>query len=208
MYMKKNDCKLVNGEPFNKDLKSINVKTYEEQKQVIKNYIKEKYFNDKKDGYRMVLLAIVLTIFLVITLNVPIHWIAVKTHLPIILLTVLNVVISFMVAIRVVATVETFSKGIWQDSYPKTPAPKGIISVSSDDKETLFEKLFEYNVIGVKKIDDNSFAVLVTEKDGNKLYPTDYTYISYDVSSQMIVGRWYSTIDFVYNKAKALKIKD
>ena len=110
--MMKNDCKLVNGEPFNKDLKSIDVKTYEEQKQVIKNYIKEKYFNDKKDGYRMVLLAIVLTIFFVITLDVPIHWIAVKTHLPIILLTVLNVVISFMVTIRVVATVETFSKGI------------------------------------------------------------------------------------------------
>lgn len=206
--MMKNDYKLVNGEPFNKDLKSINVKTYEEQKQVVKNYIKERYFNDKRDGYRMVLLTIVLTVFLVITLDVPIHWIAVKTHLPIILLTVLNAVISFMVAIRVVATVEAFSKGIWQDSYPKTPAPKGIISVSSDDKETLFEKLFEYNVIGVKKIDDNSFAVLVTEKDGNKLYPTDYTYISYDVSSQMIVGIWYSTIDFIYNKAKARKIKD
>jgi len=29
--MMKNDYKLVNGEPFNKDLKSINVKTYEEQ---------------------------------------------------------------------------------------------------------------------------------------------------------------------------------
>lgn len=42
--MKKNDCKLVYGEPFNKDLKSINVKTYEEQRSVLKNYIKEKYF--------------------------------------------------------------------------------------------------------------------------------------------------------------------
>lgn len=205
--MMKNDCKLVNGEPFNKDLKSINVKTYEEQKQVMKNYLKERYFNDR-NGYRMSLSAIILTIFLVISLDVPMHWIAAKTHLPIILLTVLNVVISFMVAVRIVATVEVYSKGIWEDSYPKTPAPKGIISVSSDDKETLFEKLFEYNVIGVKKIDGNSFAVLVTEKDGNKLYTTDYTYISYDVSSQMIVGRWYSTIDFIYNKAKALKIKD
>lgn len=207
IYMMKNDCKLVNGEPFNKDLKSINVKTYEEQKQVMKNYLKERYFNDR-NGYRMGLLVIILTIFLVISLDVPMHWIAAKTHLPIILLTVLNVVISFMVAIRIFATVEVYSKGIWEDSYPKTPAQKGIISVSSDDKETLFEKLFEYNVIGVKKVDDNSFAVLVTEKDGNKLYTTDYTYISYDVSSQMIVGRWYSTIDFIYNKAKALKIKD
>lgn len=206
--MMKNDYKLVNGEPFNKNLKSINVKTYEEQKQVVKNYIKERYFNDKRDGYRMVLLTIVLTIFLVITLDVPMHWIAIKTHLPIILLTVLSIVISFMVAIRVVATVEAFSKNIWEDSYPKTSAPKGIISVSSDDKETLFEKLFEYNVIGIKKVDDNVFNVLVTEKDGNKLYTTDYAYISYDVSSQMIVGRWYSTIDFIYNKAKALKIKD
>ena len=207
--MMKNDCKLVNGEPFNKDLKSVNVKTYEEQRQVLKNYIKEKYFSGK-DGIRLVVLTIVLTIILIITLDVPMHWIAIKTHLPIVLLTILNMVISFMVAIRVVATVEMYSRGINKSAYPASTndIPKGIIVVSPWDKETLFEKFVEYNVIGVKKVDDNTFNILVSEKDGNKLYTTDYTYISYDVSSQMIVGRWYSTIDFIYNKAKALKIKD
>lgn len=115
-----------------------------------------------------------------------------------------------MVAIRVVATVEMYSRGINKNAYPTSTndIPKGIIVVSSWDKEILFEKFVEYNVIGVKKVDDNTFNILVSEKDGNKLYTTDYTYISYDVSSQMIVGRWYSTIDFIYNKAKALKIKD
>ena len=207
--MMKNDCKLVNGEPFNKDLKSINVKTYEEQRQVLKDYIKERYFSGK-DGIRLVVLTIVLTIILIITLDVSMHWIAIKTHLPIVLLTILNVVISFMVAIRVVATVEMYGRGINKNAYPTSTndIPKGIIVVPSWDKEILFEKFFEYNVIGVKKVDDNTFNVLVVEKDGNKLYTTDYTYISYDVSSQMIVGRWYSTIDFIYNKAKALKIKD
>ena len=119
-------------------------------------------------------------------------------------------VISFMVAIRVVATVEMYSRGINKNAYPTSTndIPKGIIVVPSWDKEIIFEKFVEYNVIGVKKVDDNTFNVLVAEKDGNKLYTTDYTYISYDVSSQMIVGRWYSTIDFIYNKAKALKIKD
>lgn len=175
---------------------------------MLKDYIKEEYFSGK-DGIRLVVLTIVLTIILIITLDVPMHWIAIKTHLPIVLLTVLNMVISFMVAIRVVATVEMYSRGINKNAYPTSTndIPKGIIVVSPWDKETLFEKFVEYNVIGVKKIDDNSFAVLVTEKDGNKLYTTDYTYISYDVSSQMIVGRWYSTIDFIYNRAKALKIK-
>lgn len=207
--MMKNDCKLVNGEPFNKDLKSINVKTYEEQRQVLKDYIKERYFSGK-DGIRLVVLTIVLTIILIITLDVSMHWIAIKTHLPIVLLTILNVVIFFMVAIRVVATVEMYSKGIYKNSYPTSThdIPKGIIIVSPDDKKTLYEKFLGYNVIGVKKVDDNTFNVLVVEKDGNKLYTTDCTYISYDVSSQMIVGRWYSTIDFIYNKAKALKIKD
>ena len=207
--MMKTDCKLVNGEPFNKDLKSINVKTYEEQRQALKDYIKEKYFSGK-DGIRLIVLTIVLTILLIITLDAPMHWIAIKTHLPIVLLTVLNMVISFMVAIRVVATVEMYSRGINKNAYPTSlvDVPKDVIVVSPWDKETIFEKFVEYNVIEVKKIDDNSFAVLVTEKDGNKLYTTDYTYISYEVSSQMIVGRWYSTIDFVYNKAKALKIKD
>lgn len=33
--MMKNDYKLVNGEPFNKDLKSINVKTYLTKQQQI-----------------------------------------------------------------------------------------------------------------------------------------------------------------------------
>lgn len=146
--MMKNDYKLVNGEPFNKDLKSINVKTYEEQKQVVKNYIKERYFNDKRDGYRMVLLTIVLTVFLVITLDVPIHWIAVKTHLPIILLTVLNAVISFMVAIRVVATVEAFSKGIWQDSYPKTPAQKELFQYPQTTKKLFLKNYSNIMLLG------------------------------------------------------------
>lgn len=198
----KNDYKLVNGEPFDKDLKSINVKTYEEQRQVLKDYIKEKYFSGK-DGVRLVVLTIVLTILPIITLDVPMHWMAIKTQLPIVLLTVLNMVISFMVAIRVVATVEMYSRGINKNAYPTSTndIPKGIIVVSPWDKETLFEKFVEYSVIGVKKVDDNAFNVLVAEKDGTKLYTTDYTYINY------IVGRWYSTIDFIYDKAKALKIR-
>lgn len=177
--MMKNDCKLVNGEPFNKDLKSIDVKTYEEQRSVLKGYIKEKYFSGK-DGIRLVVLTIVLTIILIITLDVPMHWIAIKTQLPIVLLTILNMVISFMVAIRVVATVEMYSRGINKSAYPTSTddIPKGIIVVSPWDKEILFEKFVEYNVIGVKKVDDNTFNILVTEKDGNKLYTTDYTYIS------------------------------
>lgn len=101
----KNDCKLVNGEPFNRDLKSINVKNYEEQKQVLKDYLKERYFSGK-DGVRMVVLTVVLIIFLIITLDVPMHWIAIKTHLPIALFTFLNIIISIMIAVRVVATVE------------------------------------------------------------------------------------------------------
>lgn len=190
--MMKNDYKLVNGEPFNKDLKSINIKTYEEQRQVLKDYIKERYFSGK-DGIRLVVLTLVLTIILIITLDVSMHWIAIKTHLPIVLFTILNVVISFMIAIRVVATVEMYGRGINKNAYPTSTndIPKGIIVVSPWDK-----------------VDDNTFNVLVAEKDGNKLYTTDYTYINYDVSCQMIVGRWYSMIDFIYNKAKALKIKD
>ena len=201
--MKKSDCKLVNGEPFNKDLRSINVKTYEEQRSVIKGYIKERYFSDK-DGIRMAGVAIALTILLIITFGILVHWIAIRTHLPIVLLTVLNIVISFMVAVRVVATVEVYSKGGAKNAFPisTNDVPKGIIVVSPYDKETLFEKFFEYNVIGVKKVDDNTFNILVAEKDGNKLYTTDYTYISYDVSCQMIAGRWYSIVDFIYDKAK------
>lgn len=55
--MMKNDCKLINGEPFNKDLKSVNIKTYEEQRQVLKDYIKEEYFSGK-DGIRLVVLTL------------------------------------------------------------------------------------------------------------------------------------------------------
>ena len=145
-------------------------KAYEEQRSVLKNYIKEKYFSGK-DGMRLVVLTIVLTILLIITLDAPMHWIAIKTHLPIVLLTILNMVISFMVAIRVVATVEMYSRGINKSAYPTSlvDVPKDVIVVSPWDKETIFEKFVEYNVIGVKKVDDNTFNVLVTEKDGGEL---------------------------------------
>ena len=65
--------------------------------------------------------------------------------------------------------------------------------------------MFEDNVIGVKKVDDNIFTVLVTGKMGNRIYTTNGTYISPEVGCQMVVGRWYSTIDLIYDNARCIK---
>lgn len=60
------------------------------------------------------------------------------------------------------------------------------------------------NVLGIRKNKDDTFSVLVAENGENIVYSADSPYISTLVSRYMVEGKWYSIVDFVYDKAKGV----
>ena len=105
----KQDKELLDGRIFHGELSEINVKSCEEQNNVMKWFVKEKYC---KDGtiYRLLLGTFWLTTLISATLYAPIRLVAEKTPIPFPLLIVVGIFISFQIAVRIVATIETLGK--------------------------------------------------------------------------------------------------
>ena len=207
MFKKKQqDKELLDGKIFSGELSEIGIKSQEEQNNVMKGFVKEKYC---KDGsiYRLLLGTFGLTALISATLYTPMRLVAEKTPIPFPLLVVVGVFISFQIAIRIVATIETLGKGFVGEVFPNTPSdklPKGIIYISDEDKTDLLNKFATYNVLGIRKNKDDTFSVLVAENGENIVYSADSPYISTLVSRYMVEGKWYSIVDFVYDKAKGV----
>lgn len=207
MFKKKQqDKELLDGKIFSGELSEIGVKSQEEQNNVMKGFVKEKYC---KDGsiYRLLLGTFGLTALISATLYIPMRLVAEKTHIPFPLLVVVGVFISFQIAVRIVATIETLGKGFVGEVFPNTPSdklPKGIIYVSDEEKTELLNKFAAYNVLGIRKNKDNTFSVLVSENNKNIVYKAESYYISTFVSQHMVEGKWYSIVDFVYDKAEGI----
>ena len=207
MFKKKQqDRELLDGRIFHGELSEISVKSCEEQNNVMKGFVKEKYC---KDGsiYRLLLGTFGLTALISITLYTPMRLVAERTPIPFPLLVVVGIFISFQIAVRIVATIETMGKGFVGEVSPNTPSdklPKGIIYVSGEDKTDLLNKFVAYNVLGIKKNKDDTFSVLVAENNENIVYKAESHYISNVVSNHMVEGKWYSIVDFVYDKAKGI----
>jgi hypothetical protein len=111
MFKKKQqDKELLDDKIFSGELSEIGVKSQEEQNNVMKGFVKEKYC---KDGsiYRLLLRTFGLTALISATLYTPMRLVAEKTPIPFLLLVVVGVFISFQIAIRIVATIETLGKG-------------------------------------------------------------------------------------------------
>ena len=154
MFKKKQqDKELLDGKIFSGELSEIGVKSQEEQNNVMKGFVKEKYC---KDGsiYRLLLGTFGLTALISATLYTPMRLVAEKTPIPFPLLVVVGVFISFQIAIRIVATIETLGKGFVGEVFPNTPSdklPKGIIYISDEDKTDLLNKFATYKCFRYKK---------------------------------------------------------
>ncbi len=83
----------------------------------------------------------------------------------------------------------------------KLQIEEDIIDLTLYEKEELLTK-FANGVFGIKKNKDNTFAVLRHDNGKVSECHRDCCYCSKEVSEQMMVDKWYSITDLVYDKAK------
>ena len=83
----------------------------------------------------------------------------------------------------------------------KLQIEEDIIDLTLYEKEELLTK-FSQGIFGIKKNKDNTFAILRYDNGKVSECHRDCYYCSKEMSEQMMVDKWYSITDLVYDKAK------
>lgn len=127
-------------------------------------------------------------------------------HLPSWFRIPMHILFSILLGWHFTTEVIIFNDGIIGNEkvfFPKVKLQidEDIVDLTLHEKEELLTK-FAQGVFGIKKNKDNTFTIL--RHDNGKVSECNRGsyYCNKEISEQMIVNKWYSIVDLVYDKAK------
>lgn len=188
------------------DKKAIKLKvpSWNKQYRIIKRHFRYSLLDDTTK-MEAVILSILLSIFLGLVLCMVIGSTGLK-YLPSWFRIPMHILFSILLGWHFTTEVIIFDDGIIGNE--KIFLPKVKLQIEEDtvdltlhEKEVLLTK-FAQGVFGIKKNEYDTFTILRHDNGKVSECHRDCYYCSKEVSEQMMVDKWYSITDLVYDKAK------
>lgn len=195
---------LIDSDLIDKKVIKLKVPSWNKQYRTIKRHFKYGLLDDTTK-MEVVILSILLSIFLGLVLCMVIGSTGLK-YLPSWFRIPMHILFSILLGWHFTTEVIIFDDGIIGNEKIFLPKVKlqieeDIVDLTLHEKEVLLTK-FAQGVFGIKKNEYNTFTTL--RHDNGKVIKChrDRYYCSKEMSEQMMVDKWYSITDLVYDKAK------
>lgn len=195
---------LIDSDLIDKKVIKLKVPSWNKQYRTIKRHFKYGLLDDTTK-MEVVILSILLSIFLGLVLCMVIGSTGLK-YLPSWFRIPMHILFSILLGWHFTTEVIIFDDGIIGNEKIFLPKVKlqieeDIVDLTLHEKEVLLTK-FAQGVFGIKKNEYNTFTILRHDNDKVIKCHRDRYYCSKEMSEQMMVDKWYSITDLVYDKAK------